>query len=108
MLLTRILVPEASTCIIYWNCTAGLYALKVYAKSRGADGSLLNVYNYVIKVATPMEHCEQFPGVSGAWSGGVDNELIEPRNGTLVAKQTVEFVAKIPEGNLYRPVQNTT
>ena len=81
----------------------------MYAKSRDADGSSMpNVYNYVIKVATPMENCEQFPGVSVAWSGGVDNEIIKPRNGTLVAKQTLEFVAKIPEGNLDRPVQNTT
>ena len=80
--------------------TSGIYALKIYAKSRGAEGSLSNVYNYVIKVTTPMENCEEFPGVTGTWSGGVDNEILEPRNGTLPAKQTVEFAVKVPEGNL--------
>ena len=91
-----------SSNVCFQTCTSGIYALKIYAKPRGADGTFPNVYNYVIKVTSPMENCEEFPDVSTTWSGGVDNEILEPRNGTLPAKQTVEFAVKVPEGkNLF-------
>ena len=77
-----------------------MYALHVFAKSRGAEGTFPRVYNYVIKVTSPMENYEEFPGVFCIWSAGVDNEILEPRNGILPAKQTVEFAVKVPEGKL--------
>jgi len=89
-----------SSNVCFQTYASGIYALKIYAKSRGADGSLPNVYNYVIKVTSPMENCEEFPGVTSTWSAGVDNEILEPRSGTLPANQMMEFAVKVPEGKL--------
>ena len=42
----------------------------------------------------------EFPAVTSAWSGGVDNEILEPLGGTLLARQTVDFAIKMPSGKL--------
>ena len=77
-----------------------MYALTIFAKRRGDKGKFQAVYTYVIKVTSPMENCVEFPAVTSAWSGGVDNEILEPLGGTLLARETVDFAIKMPKGKV--------
>ena len=96
----RMITPMLSTIV-------GLYALKVYARSTDGDGdgdgeTRTNVHNYVVNVPSLEEDCLPFPEVFEKWSGVVDKDILEPRDGMLPPSQSVKFAIKLPTGKSLR------
>ena len=98
-MMTNILTAMIIMITPILSTIVGLYALKVYARSQDADGETrTNVHNYVVNVPELEEDCLPFPEVFEKWSGVVDKDILEPRDGMLPSSQSVKFAIKLPTG----------
>ena len=72
----------------------GRYALKIFAKELGTDGSYSHVYTCVLHVTLPTENCLPFPSTFLQWKP--DCDILEPTVKVLPTDSKIKFAAYVP------------